>query len=65
MTDERPAWMIEDHGGEYCSEDVHLDPADAVADEDADDLVLTAGVDQSDEAAKEARRQAYRELFGS
>lgn len=62
MTDERPDWMVEDTDG--CIVDVDLDPADHVADEDADDLVLTAGVDQADEWAKEARRQEYRELFG-
>lgn len=61
MTDERPEWMVEDTDG--CLVDVDLDPADHVADEDVADLVLTAGVDQTDEAAKARRRDEYAALF--
>jgi hypothetical protein len=61
-----PDWMtVEDYGGEYCAAETELDPQDAVSDANADDLVLTAAVDQSDEAAKDARRAEYRELFGT
>lgn len=64
MSDTRPDWMVEDHGGEYCSEDVALDPADAVADDDVDELVLTAGLGpDADEAQKRLRMTEYAMLF--